>query len=462
MEDIIIIGSGPSGGRFAAGLTRAGLKCTMLEAGKKLTAKDFPLSEMEGSAKLYWGGGIELSTDASLAFLRAKCVGGTSIVNQALLDEFDESAWSDWRDRSGIRDLNESTFQPYYDRITQDISVQRIEDKYFNKNTRTFVDSFNKNGLGYKNLNRGQKDCALERGQDCMACLCGCPRNSKQSSMVTSIAEAESRGMKLETEFEVTDLIHSDDGVTVRGIQRGVKRELRAKRVVLAAGSFGSTQILLRSGYGSKLPALGHGIAAHPQFMTYAFYDSPIDAHKGAFQAVKSYDPGLRKRGLKLENVFAAPIATSMLFSGLGREHLKRMKQYRYIASMEVAIRDEAVGQLSVDKSGKLLIKKSMTDTDWAKVHDGLELVKNLFHSVDARETEACMQVFGLHLMGGCALGTDPTRSVVGPDFQVHGLKNITIADSAVFPSAPGINPSFTVMALSERAVDTIVKGGRV
>ena len=106
MDDIIIVGSGPSGGRFAAGLTRAGLKCTLIEAGRKFTSRDLPLSEMDGSAKLYWGGGIELSTDASLAFLRAKCVGGTSIVNQALLDEFDEVAWSDWRTRSGISNLN--------------------------------------------------------------------------------------------------------------------------------------------------------------------------------------------------------------------------------------------------------------------------------------------------------------------------------------------------------------------
>ena len=294
-----------------------------------------------------------------------------------------------------------------------------------------------------------------------MACLCGCPRNSKQSAMVTGVATGESKGMKLETEFEVTEIIHQNDKVTVRGIQRGEKKELHARRLVLAGGSFGTTQMMLRSGFKSKLPALGKGIAAHPQFMTYAFYDSPVDAHKGAFQAVKSYDPNLRKRGLKLENVFAPPIATAMLFTGLGKKHLERMKKYRYVASMEVAIRDEAVGELNVDKNGKLLINKKMTDNDWAKVNDGLELVRNLFNSVGAHSTEACMQVFGLHLMGGCSLGTDPATSVVDPEFRVHGMKNITIADSSVFPSAPGINPSYTIMALSEKAVENMIKESR-
>jgi choline dehydrogenase-like flavoprotein len=41
---------------------------------------------------------------------------------------------------------------------------------------------------------------------------------------------------------------------------------------------------------------------------------------------------------------------------------------------------------------------------------------------------------------------------VVDPEFRVHGLPNLVAADSSVFPSAPGINPSFTIMALSQRA----------
>lgn len=459
MDDFIIIGSGPSGGRFAAELTRSGATVTLLEAGRKFTAKDFPLSEMEGSAKLYWGGGVELSTNAKLAFLRAKCVGGTSIVNQALLDEFDEVAWKDWRDRSGISDFTVETFASHYQALKQSLSIQTIEDRYFNRNTRIFVDAFNKKNLGYSPLHRGQKNCDLENGNDCMACLCGCPRNSKQSSLVTTLAEAEKHGLKLETECEVHEVVHQRDQVIVKGIQKGVKKEWKARKAILSAGSFGTTQILLRSGFKEKLPALGTRIAAHPQFMTYAFYDSPIDAHKGAFQGVKSYDSNLRKRGLKLENVFAPPIATSMLFSGLGRKHLDRMKKYRYLASMEVAIRDEAVGELKVDKAGKLHIHKDMTSGDWAKVKDGLALVQDLFMNVGANHTETCNQVFGLHLMGGCPAGVNPKTSVVNPDFQVHDHPGLIIADSSIFPSAPGINPSFTIMALSHRAAQKLTQG---
>jgi choline dehydrogenase-like flavoprotein len=46
---------------------------------------------------------------------------------------------------------------------------------------------------------------------------------------------------------------------------------------------------------------------------------------------------------------------------------------------------------------------------------------------------------------------------VVGPDFKVHGTKNIYAADSSIFPDAPGINPSLTIMALSLRGAQEVL-----
>jgi choline dehydrogenase-like flavoprotein len=58
--------------------------------------------------------------------------------------------------------------------------------------------------------------------------------------------------------------------------------------------------------------------------------------------------------------------------------------------------------------------------------------------------------------MGGCSLGTDPSRSVVSPEFRLHGSRRIYAADSSIFPNAPGINPSFTIMALALKAADAV------
>ena len=59
-----------------------------------------------------------------------------------------------------------------------------------------------------------------------------------------------------------------------------------------------------------------------------------------------------------------------------------------------------------------------------------------------------------MQLIGG--MGVDPDFSVVSPEFQMHENDDIFIADSSIFPNAPGINPSFTIMALSVMVADNI------
>jgi len=44
----------------------------------------------------------------------------------------------------------------------------------------------------------------------------------------------------------------------------------------------------------------------------------------------------------------------------------------------------------------------------------------------------------------------------VGPDFRLHGHRRIFAADSSIFPNAPGINPSLTIMALAKKAAHSI------
>jgi choline dehydrogenase-like flavoprotein len=453
--DLIVIGSGPSGGRIAAHFTKAGAKVLLLEAGPLMRAKDFPKPEIASSAQMFWGGGIELSTDARLGFLRARIVGGTSIVNQALLDRFDHYAWDEWKNISGIP-FSDEYLKNEYEAVEKSVSLQTIAEKDFGKNTRLFLKAFEQKNFGWAPLRRGQSHCDTDKGNDCMACLGGCPRNSKQSTLVTSV-EPNMDKMTLIPLCEVSSVEENADGVVVKAVlSKTTQVTYKGKSVVVAGGSFGSSKILMNSGFGKKLSALGTGIACHPQYMTYALFNEPVDAFKGAFQGVKSYDENLRKMGMKFENVFAPPIATAMLFNGIGRSHQNQMKKYRYLASMEVAIRDEATGKLSVGKGGKLLIEKKMTAQDKSRAEKGVGFVEEMYSKLGAKEIIKCDQGFGLHLMGGCAIGTDGQKSVVNPEFRVHDTKRIFIADSSVFPSAPGLNPSLTIMALSQKALPHI------
>ncbi len=80
-----------------------------------------------------------------------------------------------------------------------------------------------------------------------------------------------------------------------------------------------------------------------------------------------------------------------------------------------------------------------------------------MFRDLGAKEVMTSPMQIGLHLMGGCAIGQGADHSVVNEGFQVHGFNNLYIADSSVFPNAPGINPSLTIMALSHRAAQDIL-----
>lgn len=452
IHDYIVVGSGASGGLLASNLHRLGADVLLIEAGKAYDKKNFPNNEMRGSAALYWGGGFEFDSEAKTAYLRSRCLGGTTIVNQALLDRFDEDVFNDWKNRTGISWMEQSELDKSYEAVESRLKLKTFEDKDMNNNARLFKMACEKLGYDWKYLRRGQDDCALERGNDCIACLNGCHRDSKQSTLVTSLQKAMQDGMKVQTETEVLSVEHHADRCDVHVLTASKKAVLKCRKLIMAAGSFGTTQVLLRSGFDKKLKALGKGFCQHPQFMFFGVFDEIVDGYKGAFQTLASGKHPFRKNGYKLEVVYAPPISAGMLLSSYGAEFQKQMKRYRYMSSIEVAVRDEPDGgRLRINRKGRLIVEKYLTAQDKSRKAAGAETLKKIFTAQGAKEILESPFFFGLHLMGGCAIGSSGVNSVVNPEFQVHDMPNIYIADSSIFPSAPGINPSLSVMAFSHR-----------
>ncbi len=458
MYDYVIVGSGASGSVIAQKLTGAGARCVMLEAGKHFTADTFPSDELGGNVELYWNGGVELNTDSNLAFLRARCVGGTTIVNQCLLDRFDDLAWADWKAESGVPFFTTDEMAPHYDAVGRHLSIKTLPENLRNGNARAMVRGFEKLGLRHAPMERGQTDCNIGAGNDCIACLNGCRLDSKQSMLVTFLREALAAGLELRPEFLVETIEAPGGLVRVRGVGPGGPEEITGRRLVLAAGVFGNVQILLRSGFGQKLPALGARFSSHPQSMHFGLFREPVDAHKGSFQTVKSKDPGIRRRGFKLENVFAGPVALAMLVPGFGAEHQEMMRRYRHMACMEVAVRDENTGRVRINRRGRVEVEKRLTAQDPARGADGEQLIDDILRAAGAYDVLHTRFWFGVHLMGGCVIGRDTRKSVVNEGFSLHTHRDIYISDSSAFVNAPGINPSLTIMAVSHRAAETMLK----
>lgn len=456
-HEYIVVGSGAGGGVVSYNLAQAGADCLLIEAGKYHTKDTFPRNEADASAQLYWGGGLEFSADARMAFLRGKVVGGSTIVNQALVDRFDEIALEDWRDESGVDFFTLEAMTPYYDRVEDFLAVHIFDEQERNRNAQLFVKGCDTLGYEWHFLHRAQSDCAYEKGNDCILCLSGCHRDSKQSTLITYIRQAEATGLKIQAETMVERIESLGDGYRLYTTSQGEQKIFECGKLILAAGTFGTNQLLLRSGFSDQSPALGKFFSTHPQFMYFGIYDEEINAHKGMFQTVASKDPRFRQRGFKLENVFAGPVSTALLFNGYGPDHAEFMRNYTRITCAEVAVRDENAGEFAVDKKGKLVVKKPLTNQDRARMRDGVGVLKEILAASGAKRVIESPHFFGLHMMGGCRMGVDPEKSVVDPEFQVHGHKNLYVGDASLFPNAPGINPSLTIFSLAQRLSDQLV-----
>ena len=62
-----------------------------------------------------------------------------------------------------------------------------------------------------------------------------------------------------------------------------------------------------------------------------------------------------------------------------------------------------------------------------------------------------------MHIMGGTIMGDDPDTSVTNSYGQTHDLPNLVVAGPGLFPTSGGVNPTFTVHALTARSADHLL-----
>lgn len=64
----------------------------------------------------------------------------------------------------------------------------------------------------------------------------------------------------------------------------------------------------------------------------------------------------------------------------------------------------------------------------------------------------------GYHQIGTVRMAADPTRGVVDADCRVHGIANLYVGGSSVFPTCGATNPTLTITALALRLSDHLRK----
>ena len=64
------------------------------------------------------------------------------------------------------------------------------------------------------------------------------------------------------------------------------------------------------------------------------------------------------------------------------------------------------------------------------------------------------------HILGGAVMGKDSAEGVIDKNNRVFGYENMLVCDGAMISANPGVNPSLSITAISERAMSLIPEKG--
>ncbi len=165
-------------------------------------------------------------------------------------------------------------------------------------------------------------------------------------------------------------------------------------------------------------------------------------------------------------------------------------------AATIILVREKGSGTVSIDKHGAPVCEYGLHELDKRHLTEGIIEAARIALAAGAREvwtlqTKGCsiqvdsessidepledlrsqvmreglgpnrLALFSAHLMGGCAMGTDPSKAAVDRNGQLFGVAGVYVGDASIFPTTPGVNPMITIMAMARRTAEAILEKER-
>jgi len=526
--DVVVIGSGYGGAVMAARLA-PGRRLALLERGKEWLPADFPdglagvLGEFRGSAKPL--GLFDYRTGSTLDVLVGNGIGGTSLINANVVVPPDRDIFARWP--YAIQQAYASgTMDMYETRVRQMLAADTIEEAdalrktWFHKSTSA---ARWRQGGGNKttalplavNLRRyamqpNAQGIMQAACTHCGDCVIGCKVGAKNTLDVNYLPLARNAGAEIFSRMEVEWIERLADGRwRVHYLSRpdgitAVRGQIIAGSVVLAAGSLGSTQILLRSraqglalspalgtrfsangdllgmayntevqtnimGFGDNTPPFGEARVG-PTITTAADYrnnatvanrflieegaipSALVDALRLAMPPLAGVQPNFPATQRVSRDITGrrtdGALNHSMIYLGIGH--------------------DSASGRLELDAQGnaRVVWPSIMQEPFVARLRGEMTAHAQNFGGkfLDSPRTST---IFGgamttVHPLGGCPMADCVEDGVVNADGQVFDPRGggqsvysgLRVVDGAILPTSVGVNPLLTIAALAERAAD--------
>ncbi len=558
--DVVVVGSGFGGAVTSYRLAHAGWEVLLLERGAAYPPNSFPRTP-GGIARNFWDPGrgrlglFDVRSFPHLDTVGAAGLGGGSLIYANVLIRKDEN-WFETEEDGEPRPwpVKRAELEPHYEAVERALGAKvfPMDSPPYSGVAKTARLRTAAGALGYEATTwdrvdaerkqwflpplavtfaneghapvPGQKiDEAVRNLHDldrqtcrlCGECDIGCNSGSKNSLDFNYLTLAARAGAEIRTLAEARRFTPAPrgEGYDVHVVQhpnRG-STTVRARHLVLAAGTLGSTQLLLqaRGELGGLSPRLGRGFSANGDVLAAALSTRPdgrdddggrpvpIDATHGPVITSTLRSPDRRDgaapgtRGFYLQDAgypatlswilqMASAPTTVRHLAGFVVNRL-RARVTRRGPGLASALEDFLAGTALSDGSLPLL-GMGLDDPDgvmdlgrdgtltleWPRTpaHASrravVEAARSVAHALHGRFlddplTTVMRRSITVHPLGGCAMGSTVSEGVVDEWGRVHGHPRLHVADGSVMPGPVGANPSLTIAALADRFAERMI-----
>jgi choline dehydrogenase-like flavoprotein len=480
--DVAIVGSGAAGAILAYRLAERGREVVLLEGGKYVNPRDFTEDERVQFSNLYSDGGMQLSTDARFQVLQGKCVGGSTVVNNAVCYDIPAHTLRRWNDPDGLdANLDAQRLGQSFDWLHKWLPVLSQKDNaYLEAGGSKMAKGIRRLGLDGEG---GVVDANIKGCLGTGYCNIGCAYGKKLSALDNILPRAQRKSPGAVRIFSECFA----DSIRTRGkratevnctLSDGRRLRVAAKTVVVAGGALASSLLLQRSGLGGR--RVGTGLSFNVGAPLTADFPQELNSYDG-LQITHGFRP-IGEDQLIFESWFNPVGAQALLTPGWFTDHFHNMRRYTHLSCIGVVVGSQSNAIIKPGFRGKgmklqyepaesdlkLLIKGTKLA---ARIHfasGALRVMPMTFRSISYTSLEQVDELddivrdntdIGLHTshpQGGNAVSRDPAKGVVDERFRVHGLENVYVCDASVFPSSVTVNPQLTVMAIADYAAPGI------
>lgn len=271
--DVVIVGSGPGGGVCAKNLAEAGHEVLVVDKGYHFHPTYLPMPQDTGLQYLFDHSGAYMSEDASISMTAGSCWGGGGTINWSVCFKLQDYVRKEWADE-GLPLFTSPEFDECMDRVWNFIGAGSEAIRH-NFGNNTLLDGCKKLGwhAGVADQNTANKE------HYCGHCNLGCGMGEKRGPAQAWLPAAAEAGADFMEGFTVEKVLFDEDGVTAIGIEGswlsrdkegGLHKDagertqrkviIKAKKVILSAGTFWSPVILMKSGVQVSPCLLGRSI----------------------------------------------------------------------------------------------------------------------------------------------------------------------------------------------------------